>query len=70
MKLGPKGEKHIDGHHPKNVQIGETDFEVFKAKFDTIVKPLEDLGISVYNCTRDSDLVCFKKEELEHALRA
>jgi len=65
MQRGPKDEAHWHGEHPN---YSRSPFKIFIQKFDTIVKPLEQAGIRVINCTRSTALHCFPEQPLEEAL--
>lgn len=41
----------------------------FIEKFQTLVEPLNDLGVEVVNCTKSSALKCFPMQSLRDALR-
>jgi hypothetical protein len=62
MQLGPKGRQYWHADHPMK-QISP--YAQFRRNFETLVKPLQDLGIEVINCSRDSALKCFPKRRLE-----
>lgn len=61
------GKHNIIGDHPAEVKT-PYNFSTFIKNITTLVKPLEDLGIKVYNCTIDSDLDCFEKKDLADVL--
>lgn len=65
MQRGPQNEAHWHGEHPNS---SRSPFPIFLRKFETMVKPLEQLGIAVINCTRRSALTCFPQQALEEAL--
>lgn len=57
------GRHNIIGDHPKEVKR-PSNFPLFIHNISSLVKPLEDLGITVYNCSNNSALECFKKKRL------
>lgn len=61
------GKHNIHGDHPPEIKM-PCNFKMFRTKLATLVKPLEDLGIKVYNCTIDTALECFERRELEDVL--
>lgn len=67
MKLGEKGEKHWFGEHPDH---GRSPYATFRRVFPTIVKPLKEIGVEVFNCSRRTALACFPRVPLETALPA
>ena len=67
MKLGPKGKRHWFGTHPRGLN-DRTDFGDFIEAFQTIVEPLKQIGVSVFNCSPDSALDCFPKRPLREVL--
>lgn len=69
MQDREQGVHNIIGDHPKAIKR-PTDFPKFRDSIGTLVKPLEDLGIKVYNCTIDTALNCFQKRDLKDVLRA
>lgn len=58
-----RGRHNIIGDHPKEIKR-PSNFELFRDNIGTLVKPLEELGIKVYNCTADTALNCFPKRKL------
>lgn len=61
------GQENCIGKHPDEIRRRH-DFPLFIGSIQKLVKPLYDLGISVYNCTIDSDLNCFPKKGLTDVL--
>lgn len=61
------GRHNVIGHHPKEVKR-PYDFTLFKQKITELASTLDYLGVTVYNCTLDSDLECFPKRKLEDVL--
>lgn len=66
MKRGTDGRVHWHGDHR---QAPNVPFALFVPAFETLVKPLRELGISVVNCSRSSALTCFPKAPLRETLR-
>lgn len=58
------GRGHWFGEHP---QIGCSP-TVFRAHFQTLLKPLRALGVTVVNCSRETALTCFPRQSLAEAL--
>lgn len=67
--MGPhKGKKHFFGDH-----VGLTNgsnYQGFIRQFETLVKPLQALGIEVINCTHPTRLGVFKQAKLRDVLKA
>lgn len=62
----PKGQPtHWFGEHPL---FRRPPFVVFLEKFPTIVKPLQQAGVTVINCTPQSALTCFPMASLRDTL--
>lgn len=68
MKLGPKGESHWHGDHPKEMMSGKGLFEEWIHKFGPLAKDLKEAGCEVINCTPDSALKCFPMSTIEEEL--
>lgn len=69
MKRGPNNEIHHHGPHPVPMNNPEADrFPFWRAALASTLPDLKAHGISVINCTRDSDLECFPRVSLEHVL--
>lgn len=56
---------HFFGEHPSKAR---PPVETFRPFFRTLVAPLKAEGITVINCTRDTNLVCFPQQSLTVAL--
>ena len=67
MKLGPKGEKHWHGDHPKPLVQGLV-FNDWIHKARDLTKGLKAEKIEVINCTPGSALQCFPMGDLEKEL--
>lgn len=61
------GRHNIVGDHPKEVKR-PCNFKRQIEALSGLVKPLEDLGILIYNCTVDSDVNCFPRKDLKDAI--
>jgi hypothetical protein len=59
MKLGPNGEKHFHGDHPKPCVQSQL-FSQWVRRFESTAKDLKKLGIDVVNCTPASALPWFR----------
>lgn len=68
LKRASTGQYNVRGDHPSEIK-GRAKFREFIKKISTLVKPLEELGITVYNCSIDSDLNCFRREDLKNVLQ-
>lgn len=68
MKLGPAGERHFHGDHPKTC-IQSQLFEAWIRRFESTARDLKRLGIDVINATPGSALPWFRRATLEEALR-
>lgn len=65
MQPGPTGVHHWHPPHPGNRHV--TYREVLP-RFASLVEPLQQLGISIVNCTRTTALTCFPQAPLEAVL--
>ncbi len=63
-----RGGKHnvIGNHHPSVRR--PYDFNLFISTLTSLVPVLDNLGVSVYNCTIDSALECWPKRDLANVL--
>lgn len=61
------GNGHWFGEHPSGLRRASP-FALFRQMFGTMVAPLELLGISVINCSRQTALTCFPRQALQDAL--
>lgn len=67
MKKAPDGQYNVRGQHPVELKsLGK--FSKFMEKIATLRAPLAQHGVTVYNCTIDTDLQCFAKRDLEDVL--
>lgn len=66
MTLGPHGETHWHEPHPDGgVRFNP---ERWVPNFQTLVAPLNALGVEVINCSRRTMLTCFPQQPIETAL--
>jgi len=65
MQKGEKGETHFHGDHPWHAPLP---YDRFLMCFDTIVKPLQKLGVEVINCSRRTALTVFPRMTIHEAL--
>ena len=69
MQLGPDGQVHHHGPHPKGMNNPEGGlFKAWVERFATIVPDLERAGLEIINCTPNSALRCFPMAKLEEVL--
>jgi hypothetical protein len=61
------GKRHFFGNHP-GAMDQQSPFAQFIRAYETAVRPLADLGISVVNCSRSTYLTCFPRAPLADAL--
>jgi hypothetical protein len=59
------GRRHWFGDHPDR---SEPPYEIIRQRYRTIVPMMEQLGIEILNCTKDSAIDCFKFVDLEDAI--
>jgi len=62
------GKRHHHADHTNRRPLDTGVFEIFIREFNTIVKPLQDMGIEVFNCTAGSALKCFPAADLRSVL--
>ena len=67
MQPDPDGKEHWFGSHPKRIRKGMP-FREWVESFQTIVAPLQKLGVEVINCSRRTALTMFPTMSLEEAL--
>lgn len=67
MKDKPDGRHNIIGHHPQGVRR-QYDFNLFISTLTSLRPVLDNMGVTVYNCTIDSALKCFETKELKNVL--
>lgn len=65
MQPGPNGREHFFGSHAYARK--HPPFQ-FLPLFRELVQPLEDLGIAIWNCSRQTALTCFPRCSLAEAL--
>jgi hypothetical protein len=59
------GKSHWFGEHPLKQR---KEFDIWLEKFQTLVRPLANLGIEVINCTRQTALLSFPRKPLREVL--
>ena len=59
------GKEHYFGAHPHGVAVP---FDYLRARFDSIVEPLQAAGVIVLNASRETALTIFPRVSLEEAL--
>ena len=60
-----KGRSHFFGEHPNKQK---SPYNQFRHRFQSLVKPLRKVGVSVVNCSRNSLLDSFPKADLRQTL--
>lgn len=65
QKPDATGKQHYFGDHPAGNKLP---FELFRFRFPSIVAPLEAVGVTVINATRDTALDLFPKMAIQEAL--
>lgn len=68
MKWGDQGKKTSHWHDGHRRVDAESTYKGMMTKWLTIVDPLKELGVEVYNANPDSALECFPKCTIEQAL--
>lgn len=61
----PTGKDHYFGSHPHGVR---PPYHLFQWLFPTIVEPLQALGVTVINASRETALTCFPRMTIQEAL--
>jgi len=64
------GKAHFFGDHPQGLPQNPSLFPGFRRSFASLVDPLEELGITIYNCTEDTSLRAFPRRRLRDVLKA
>lgn len=67
--MGPTGGRH-HWHAPHTEGDPHPSYDACLPRFDTLVEPLRNLGISVYNCSRSTRLTAFPTRSLREVLDA
>jgi hypothetical protein len=65
MKSGGKGKSHWFGDHPWG---SSSPYGSFLRCFETIVEPLQQAGVTVINCSRQTALTAFQRMTIDEAL--
>lgn len=69
VDLHDRDGSHHHGDHPSPLRTtSERSFNVMRERFGTLVEPLQQLGIEVFNCSPGSALRCFPYRAIEDAL--
>jgi hypothetical protein len=63
------GQAHFFGNHPPGLPQSSSLYPGFRRTFSTLVEPLTQLGIEVFNCTEETSLTCFSRVRLSDVLR-
>lgn len=67
MQPAPDGTRHYFGEHPK--PLGQrSNYDQFRKTMATLVPPLKQRGVRVWNCSRSTALQCFPRVPLEQAM--
>lgn len=67
MKPDAHGKTHFFGKHPSGLHVSSP-YGMFARSFDSLVEPLQKLGIQVWNCSRDTAVTAFSRMPLAEAL--
>ena len=67
LEARPGHKSHFFGDHPVGLQKAPG-FEQWRERFATLVTPLQALGVSVVNASRQTALRCFPRQSLVEAL--
>jgi hypothetical protein len=62
------GRAHFFGNHPPGLTQRESTYTAFRARFETLVDPLAEIGVEVLNCTAETSLTAFPVCDLALAL--
>ena len=65
MQAARSGRSHYFGDHPDR---SKPSFSACLMLFETLVEPLQRLGIAIVNCTRETALTAFPRQSLREAL--
>lgn len=63
-----RGRAHWFGDHPVGLTQNESNYAAFRANFDSLVEPLQALGVEVINCTPETSLTAFPTADLRDVL--
>jgi len=64
------GKAHFFGNHPPGLAQSSGLFPGFIKTYQSMVKPLADMGVEVINCTERTSLHCFPEAKLRDVLKA
>jgi hypothetical protein len=67
MGFRDESKTHFFGNHPKKIQR-YSDYSVFIKNFEIAAPLVAELGMKVFNCTKNSALKCFEYKPLEEVL--
>lgn len=62
------GKAHFFGDHPAPLPQSAGLYPGFRRNFESMVKPLSELGVSVINCTHETSLMAFPRKALRDVL--
>lgn len=64
-----QGKSHWHGNHVHPLHR-DSPYVGFRRACETLMKPLQELGIEIVNCSRQTALTCFPKMAIDQALQA
>lgn len=67
MQPADDGRTHFFGEHPVPIRKSSP-YGLFRRSFDALVEPLQQRGIEIVNCTRQTALMCFPRRPLADVL--
>lgn len=65
MKVSPEGKGHWFGEHPDNVRSTYKNWIPF---YNRLAEHAKQINVQIINCTIDTDLTCFDRQNLEDVL--
>lgn len=69
FKVGPRGERHHHGDHPKGLgNCSPGRFPSWRSAMDVLARDARKVGLQIENASRDTALKCFPRVKLEDAL--
>ena len=68
LKHSATGQYNVRGDHPPEIKGKAKTFKSFIRRISTLKEPLDSLGVMVYNCSIDTDLECFHREDIRNVL--
>lgn len=69
MQARDRRHSHWFGAHPQGLNY-DSPYQTFRECFDTILEPLQAIGVEVVNCSRETALTCFPLATIDQALAA